>query len=56
MKQSQNAITFLRAQYSAIYSRAYIKGLASAMVLSSAVVGTYAQAEKKKEGEEKREK
>ena len=52
MKQSQNAITFLRAQYSAIYSRAYIKGLASAMVLSSAVVGTYAQAATTKDGAE----
>ena len=52
MKQSQNAITFLRAQYSAIYSRAYIKGLASAMVLSSAVVGTYAQAATTTDGAE----
>ena len=52
MKQSQNAITFLRAQYSAIYSRAYIKGLASAMVLSSAVVGTYAQAATATDGAE----
>ena len=52
MKQSQNAITFLRAQYSAIYSRAYIKGLASAMVLGSAVVGTYAQASTTTDGAE----
>lgn len=44
MKQSQNAITFLKAQYSAIYGRAYVKGLASVMVLSSAVAATYAQA------------
>ena len=44
MKQSQNAITFLKSQYSAIYGRAYVKGLASVMVLSSAVAATYAQA------------
>ena len=44
MKQSQNAITFLKSQYNAIYGRAYVKGLASAMVLSSAVAATYAQA------------
>lgn len=44
MKQSQNAITFLKAQYSAIYGRAYVKGLASVMVLSSAVAANYAQA------------
>ena len=44
MKQSQNAITFLKAQYNAIYGRAYVKGLASVMVLSSAVAATYAQA------------
>ena len=44
MKQSQNAITFLRAQYRAVYGRAYRKGLASVMVLSSAMVGSYAQA------------
>lgn len=44
MKQSQNAITFLKSQYNAIYGRAYVKGLASVMVLSSAVAATYAQA------------
>lgn len=43
MKQSQNVITFLRAQYSAVYGRAYIKGLASAMVVTSALVGAYSQ-------------
>lgn len=43
MKQSQNAITFLRAQYSAVYGHAYIKGLASAMVVTSALAGAYAQ-------------
>lgn len=42
MKQSQNAITFLSAQYRAVYGRAYVKGLASAMVLTSALVGSYA--------------
>ena len=44
MKSSQNALTFLTAQYRAIYGRAYVKGLASAMVLTSAMVGTYAHA------------
>lgn len=42
MKQSQNAITFLSAQYRAVYGRAYVKGLASAMVLTSALFGSYA--------------
>ena len=42
MKQSQNAITFLSAQYRAVYGRAYVKGLASAVVLTSALVGSYA--------------
>lgn len=41
MKQSQNAITFLRSQYEAIYGRAYVKGLASVMVMTSAIVGSY---------------
>ena len=44
MKQSQNAITFLRSQYSAIYGRAYLKGLASVMVVGSAMMGTLTQA------------
>ena len=44
MKSSQNALTFLTAQYRAIYGRAYVKGLASAMVLTSAMIGTYAHA------------
>lgn len=42
MKQSQNAITFLSAQYRAVYGRAYVKGLASAMVLTTALFGSYA--------------
>ena len=42
MKQSQNAITFLSAQYRAVYGRAYVKGLASAVVLTSALFGSYA--------------
>lgn len=43
-KQSQNALTFLRAQYRAIYERAYFKGLATAMIVTSAVASSMAQA------------
>lgn len=44
MKQSHNALTYLRAQYSAIYGRAYVKGLATAMVVTSALASSMAQA------------
>ena len=44
MKQSQNAITYLRSQYRAVYGRAYVKGLASAVLLSSALAPMVAQA------------
>lgn len=45
MKQSQNAITFLTAQYRSVYGRAYMKGLATAFVVSSAVVAPEVAAE-----------
>lgn len=44
MKPSNNALTFLRAQYRAIYGRAYFKGLASIMVVSSALATPVAHA------------
>ena len=44
MKPSNNALTFLRAQYRAIYGRAYFKGLASIMVVSSALAAPVANA------------
>lgn len=44
MKQSHNALTYLRAQYRAIYSRAYIKGLATAMIVTSAFATSMAHA------------
>lgn len=36
MKQSHNALTYLLAQYRAVYGRAYVKGLASLVVMTSA--------------------
>lgn len=44
MKQSHNALSYLRAQYSAVYGRAYVKGLATAMVVTSAFASSFAQA------------
>lgn len=44
MKQSHNALTYLRAQYRAIYGRAYIKGLATAMIVTSAFATSMAHA------------
>ena len=45
MKQSQNAITFLTAQYRSVYGRAYVKGLASAVAISSAFLAPQVSAE-----------
>lgn len=37
MKQSQNALTYLMAQYRAVYGRAYVKGLASAFAVTAVI-------------------
>ncbi|MCK0526853.1 hypothetical protein, partial [Anaerobiospirillum sp. NML120449] len=44
MKLSNNAIKFLMAQYRAIYKNAYVKGLATAVILTSALAAGQAQA------------
>ena len=44
MKLSNNAIKFLMAQYRAIYKNAYFKGIATAVVLTSALAAGQAQA------------
>ena len=44
MKLSNNAIKFLMAQYRAIYKNAYFKGIASAVVLTSALAAGQTQA------------
>ena len=46
MKLSNNAIKFLMAQYRAIYKNAYFKGIATAVVLTSALAAGQAQAAK----------
>ena len=44
MKLSNNALNFLLAQYRAIFKRAYIKGLASAVILTATLAAGQAQA------------
>ena len=44
MKLSNNALNFLLAQYRAIFKRAYVKGLASAVILTAALAAGQAQA------------
>ena len=44
VKLSNNALNFLLAQYRAIFKRAYVKGLASAVVLTAALTAAQAQA------------
>ena len=45
MKQTSAALTFLMAQYRAIFKRAYIKGIASAVLLTAGLAAGQAQAE-----------
>ena len=45
MKLSSHALSFLLAQYRAIFKRAYVSGLASAILLTIALASTSAQAE-----------
>ena len=44
MKQTSSALTFLMAQYRAIFKRAYIKGIASAVLLTAGLAAGAAQA------------
>ena len=44
MKQTSAALTFLMAQYRAIFKRAYIKGLAAAVMLTAGLAAGQAQA------------
>ena len=44
MKVSNNALNFLLAQYRAIFKRAYVKGLASAVLLTAGLAVGQAQA------------
>ena len=44
MKQTSAALTFLLAQYRAIFKRAYIKGIASAVLLTAGLAAGQAQA------------
>ena len=44
MKLSNNALNFLLAQYRAIFKRAYVKGLASAVILTAGLAAGSAQA------------
>ena len=44
MTLSNNAIKFLQAQYRAIFKRAYIKGLATAVLLTAGLAAGQAQA------------
>ena len=44
MKLSNNALNFLLAQYRAIFKRAYVKGLASAVILTAGLAAGQAQA------------
>ena len=45
MKQTSSALTFLMAQYRAIFKRAYIKGIASAVLLTAGLAAGQAQAD-----------
>ena len=45
MKLSNNALNFLLAQYRAIFKRAYVKGLASAVIVTAGLAAGQAQAE-----------
>ena len=45
MKQTSSALTFLLAQYRAIFKRAYIKGIASAVILTAGLAAGQAQAD-----------
>ena len=45
MKQTNNAIKFLMAQYRAIFKNAYFKGMATALVLTAGLAAGQAQAE-----------
>ena len=45
MKISNNALNFLLAQYRAIFKRAYVKGIASAVLLTAGLAAGQAQAE-----------
>ena len=47
MKISNNALNFLLAQYRAIFKRAYIKGIASAVILTAGLAAGQAQAASK---------
>lgn len=44
MKQTSSAITFLMAQYRAIFKHAYVKGLAAAVILTAGLAAGQAQA------------
>ena len=44
VKLSNNALNFLLAQYRAIFKRAYVKGIASAVILTAGLAATQAQA------------
>ena len=44
MKLSNNALNFLLAQYRAIFKRAYVKGIASAVILTAGLAATQANA------------
>ena len=45
MKQTSSALTFLMAQYRAIFKRAYVKGIASAVLLTAGLAAGAAQAD-----------
>ena len=45
MKQTNNAIKFLMAQYRAIFNNAYFKGLATAAIVTAAMAAGQAQAD-----------
>ena len=45
MKQTNNAIKFLMAQYRAIFKNAYFKGMATALVLTAGLAASQAQAD-----------
>ena len=44
MKQTNNAIKFLMAQYRAIFKSAYFKGMATALVLTAGLAAGQSQA------------
>ena len=44
MKQTSSALTFLMAQYRAIFKRAYVKGIAAAVLLTAGLAAGAAQA------------